>query len=75
MTEEWAEAFQGQWGNKKMSGLKTRGNKDEDRGFTCGELDASGRADYPWSAVRSSKDARPYLNAETQRETGDRMIG
>ena len=31
MTEEWAEAFQGQWGNKKMSGLKTSGNKDEDR--------------------------------------------
>jgi hypothetical protein len=35
MTEEWAEAFHGRRGNKKMSGLKTSGNKDEGRGFTC----------------------------------------
>ena len=35
MTEEWAKAFQGRRGGEKLSGLKTSGNKDEGRGFTC----------------------------------------
>ena len=62
MTEEWAEAFHGRRGNKKMSGLKTSGNKDEGRGFTCmhklkekpetGELaGVSGRAAIAIAAV------------------------
>ena len=31
MTEEWAEAFHGRQGDKKMSVPKARGNKDEGR--------------------------------------------